>query len=460
MNWVLKIQEAINYIENNLLEEVNIEMVGKAINYSPSSFQQLFSAITGYSISEYIRLRRLSCAANELLENKCSVTETAFKYGYDTVESFSKAYKRLHGYSPSKTSLYIKKFDPIKIDFRLNGGFDMSSNFIPTLITGLRPIDWSDVKKQSEYVWSVISALEKLGESINYDYVVCVSASAFRASITSAILNPGDYHVSRNPEIINHTFKMLGYDTTLFDRSDFETDKKRIMDSIDKGLPVLTIEGVVNCADCCVIGGYDDGGNVLLGYNPFMDQKDDHDEPHDNSGYFRKTNWHNGFFEEAGGKYIIINHKIPKLSKREIYLETLALACKIINGTQKDDQLNGYSAHTRYAEMLVEEHEDLFGLYLTILCLLKLYIDKIYIADFLRKAKLELTEYDSQLENAAKCYDEVIVCRGKLSTIITEDFSFMDRISEIEPRVEYAKVILQIRDLESKAASYLSEIGS
>ena len=58
MNWVDKIQEAVEYIEQNLFEEITIESVGKAINYSPSSFQNLFSAITGYSIGEYIRFRR------------------------------------------------------------------------------------------------------------------------------------------------------------------------------------------------------------------------------------------------------------------------------------------------------------------------------------------------------------------------------------------------------------------
>lgn len=62
MNWVDKVQEAIKYIEQNLLEEITVELVGRAINYAPSSFQNLFSAITGYSIGEYIRFRRLSCA--------------------------------------------------------------------------------------------------------------------------------------------------------------------------------------------------------------------------------------------------------------------------------------------------------------------------------------------------------------------------------------------------------------
>ncbi|HWT77113.1 MAG TPA: AraC family transcriptional regulator [Mobilitalea sp.] len=129
MNWVYKIQEAIDYIEASLLEEITIDAVGKAINYAPSSFHNLFSAITGYSIGEYIRFRRLSCAADELEEGELTVTEIAFKYGYETVEAFSKAFKRLFSCSPSqyKASSNYHKFHPIKIDIRLWGGFSAIS---------------------------------------------------------------------------------------------------------------------------------------------------------------------------------------------------------------------------------------------------------------------------------------------------------------------------------------------
>lgn len=78
MSWIYKVQEAIEYIEANLFNDITIESIGKAINYAPSSFQNLFSAIVGYSIGEYIRFRRLSEVAEELSVGKSTVTETAF----------------------------------------------------------------------------------------------------------------------------------------------------------------------------------------------------------------------------------------------------------------------------------------------------------------------------------------------------------------------------------------------
>ena len=104
MTWVDKVKEAIDYIEGNLFEPISAESVGNAINYAPSSFSNIFTAITGYSVGEYIRFRRLSCAADELADSGRSATDMAFECGYETVEAFSKAFKRLFGCPPSKLS--------------------------------------------------------------------------------------------------------------------------------------------------------------------------------------------------------------------------------------------------------------------------------------------------------------------------------------------------------------------
>jgi AraC family transcriptional regulator len=162
--WINKIQEAIDYIEDNLFETITVENVGKAINYAPSSFSIFFSAVTGYSVSEYIRFRRLSWAANQLVENEkeASVTDLAFECGYETVEAFSKAFKRLFNCSPSlfsKSELKYYQFSPISINFLLKGGFSMTRNLIP----GLQKVDWSNTQRQNEFVNSVVSALNAVG---------------------------------------------------------------------------------------------------------------------------------------------------------------------------------------------------------------------------------------------------------------------------------------------------------
>lgn len=267
--WVEKIAEAIEYIEDNLFEPMSAEAVGKAINYAPSSFSNFFSAITGYSVGEYIRFRRLSCAADELADGKRSVTDMAFECGYETVEAFSKAFKRLFGCPPSRmveSGSGCHRYSPISIDFRLSGGSTTKRNLIP----GLLKVDWSDTRRQSEYVNSVVSAVNALGEKLDYDYVCAVSGSAFRTSFSVEGWNHGNYHVINTPPIIEHTFRMLGYNVSQHICGDYEADSRLVKDSIDRGVPVVTVEGVVQFADACVVSGYDDDGRVLLGYNPFM----------------------------------------------------------------------------------------------------------------------------------------------------------------------------------------------
>ena len=446
MIWIDKIKEAIDYIENNLFETINTETVGKAINYAPSSFSNIFSAVVGYSVGEYIRFRRLSVSAEQFIKDNISVTETAFRCGYDTVESFSKAFKRLFGYTPSQfiesRPKYLK-FSPININFSLNGGFSMTRNLIP----GLQKVDWSDTARQNEFVKSVVSALNALGEKLDYDYVCAVSGSAFRTSFSMSTdgWNHGNYHVLHAPDIIEHTFKMLGYKMTQYNRGDYERDKKLITDSIDRGVPVITLEGVINCSDACVISGYDNDGDVLLGYSPFMYIGDDHDEPHDDTGYFRKSSWHDGFFSEDNhGRIIIIEGKGEKLQKEIIFADTL----KIIKRLTEDvniapGQYNGIAAHSAFAHTLLGgKWDDNFEPYLNVMCNYKQYLDRQYAVKFFD---------DNGRRDLADIYREITVFCTELGKIIPQDFSAFDMFSEKAKLKPFCDVLLKISGLEEQA---------
>ena len=445
--WVEKVQEAINYIEDNLFELVSVESVGKAINYAPSSFSNIFSAITGYSVGEYIRFRRLSCAADKLAGGECSVTDMAFECGYETVEAFSKAFKRLFGCPPSKiseSSFGYQRFFPISINFGLIGGFTMKRNLIP----GLSRVDWSDTQRQNEFVNSVVSALNALGEKLDYDYVCAVSGSAFRTSFSVDGWNLGNYHAINTPIIIEHTFKMLGYEVSHHTRSDYETDSRLIMDSIDKGFPVVTLEGVISCADACVISGYDNNGEVLLGYSPFMYIEDDHNEAPDDTGYFRKSDWHSGFFAEANGRILIIEGKCEKPDKQAIFAETLKLISQLIRKENLvPGQYNGLAAHKALANaLLTYTWDDDVKPYLNVMCCEKQYLDRQYAVEFFR---------NNNRDDLADLYEQIAALCAKLMQIIPQDFSATDMFSDRDKLKPFCNVLLQICDLEEKALPLL-----
>ncbi len=128
MGWIESITEAINYIEENLTEKITIDDIAKHAGISPFYFQKGFAMLCGFSVSEYIRKRRLSLAGNELIQTNRKIIEIALDYGYDSPDSFTKAFFRFHGVTPTavrRQGAMIKSYAPLTINFMLKGGYTM-----------------------------------------------------------------------------------------------------------------------------------------------------------------------------------------------------------------------------------------------------------------------------------------------------------------------------------------------
>lgn len=128
MNWIQGIQRAIDYVEANITEEVDLEDVAKQAYSSPFHFQRVFGILCGFTLGDYIRMRRLSLAGEELSKGTAKIIDVAMKYGYDTPESFSRAFTRFHGISPSEARRggNVKIFTPLSVKLTLTGGSKMN----------------------------------------------------------------------------------------------------------------------------------------------------------------------------------------------------------------------------------------------------------------------------------------------------------------------------------------------
>lgn len=125
MDWIFYMQNAIDYIEDNLLESIDYNDVAKRIGFSNFHFHRTFALLAGMTANEYIRKRRLSMAGEELSMSNAKIIDIAFKYGYETPESFSKAFSRFHGFNPSdakKSGTFLKKFSRFSIKVKVEGG--------------------------------------------------------------------------------------------------------------------------------------------------------------------------------------------------------------------------------------------------------------------------------------------------------------------------------------------------
>ena len=133
MNWIDGMSKAIRYIEDNLTEDIAVEDIAKQIGVSSFYFQRAFAILSGFTVGEYIRQRRLTLAGSEIVSTDERIIDIALKYGYDSPDSFTKAFTRFHGITPlsvRKGGGMIKSFAPLKIIFSMEGGFIMDYKIV------------------------------------------------------------------------------------------------------------------------------------------------------------------------------------------------------------------------------------------------------------------------------------------------------------------------------------------
>lgn len=129
MDWITGMQKAIDYIEEHLTEEIDYEIVAAQSYSSSYHFQRVFSILCGLTLGEYIRNRRLSLAGIELATSNVKVVDVALKYGYESPDSFAKAFQKFHEITPSQARSnrgLIKSFSRLSIKISLEGGSVMN----------------------------------------------------------------------------------------------------------------------------------------------------------------------------------------------------------------------------------------------------------------------------------------------------------------------------------------------
>lgn len=133
MDWLIRMKEALDLMEKRLDGRLDIEEISRAAYVSPFHFQRMFHMLTGMTVAEYMRKRKLTLAAQELATTSAKVLDVALKYGYDSPESFSKAFRKIHGISPSEArnpDVGLKAFPRISFHLSLKGDKDMDYRIV------------------------------------------------------------------------------------------------------------------------------------------------------------------------------------------------------------------------------------------------------------------------------------------------------------------------------------------
>ena len=128
MEWLTCVRTAIDYMEAHLQDDISAQDVAEQVYLSPFFLQRGFSLMTGYGLGEYLRSRRLYQAALDLRETDDRIIDIALRYCYETPESFTKAFSRFHGATPSQIRTgqgQVKTFLPLTIKITIQGGNQM-----------------------------------------------------------------------------------------------------------------------------------------------------------------------------------------------------------------------------------------------------------------------------------------------------------------------------------------------
>ena len=188
MDSLKNMNAAMQYIEDNLTDEIDFKEVARLALCSEYHFKRMFSFLAGISLSDYIRCRRLTLAAFELKNSNVKVIDFAIKYGYNSADSFSRAFQNLHGITPSEarnSSHSLKSYSPMTFQLSIQGGNEMNYRIEeqePFRIIGITkrvPIVFNGVNEEIASMWKSLDpgAIQTLKSLSNVEPNGIISAS-------------------------------------------------------------------------------------------------------------------------------------------------------------------------------------------------------------------------------------------------------------------------------------------
>ncbi|RVU55454.1 AraC family transcriptional regulator [Anaerosphaera multitolerans] len=188
MDSLIYMNNAMAYIEEHLQEDIDYSQVSKIACCSEYHFRRMFSFLSGVSLSEYIRRRRLTLSALDLKNSSARIIDIAVKYGYTSADSFARAFFNMHGVLPSEArsdNVKLKAYPKITFQLSIKGGVELNYRIlekdsfnlvgfkrrVPIVFEGVNP----EIVKMNELL--TVEAVKKLKEMSNVEPLGIISAS-------------------------------------------------------------------------------------------------------------------------------------------------------------------------------------------------------------------------------------------------------------------------------------------
>ncbi|MFV8830074.1 AraC family transcriptional regulator [Alkalihalobacterium sp. APHAB7] len=167
MDLLVNMNAAVDYIENHLDEDINYKEVAKITHFSDHHFKRMFSFIAGITLADYVRRRRLTLAAFDLKDSDMRVIDIAMKYGYNSPDSFSRAFQALHGVNPSSvksSDVPLKAYPRMTFHISIKGDVEMNYKFVEKetfTVVGKKETVASNGDEFNPKMWDHIEEIEE-----------------------------------------------------------------------------------------------------------------------------------------------------------------------------------------------------------------------------------------------------------------------------------------------------------
>lgn len=381
MYWIREMQNAINYIEDRLLDDVGgdigMDEIARHANSSSANFQKIFSIVTGMTVGNYIRCRRLSLAGAEVAERDAKLIDISLKYGYETAESFTKAFTRFHGVTPSEARRKhkarrsefrhseLKQFLPLSIKIDVRGGFNMQRKLISNV-----PVIHYDGNNAGICNTLLMAALQSMGEECDRAKLTALSGDGNRFC-----WKDGEWVFGNElPDAIDETpfetqirvLNAVGWKakcvTVQRDRDgeyvniDAAQIRRDFVESFDRGFPVIARYGKQDHCDMNLFFGYEDDGQKVLCYHYANGFEPGVSPPTDIETPVAEDHW-----EDNIAGYILLLGKKEAASARSTALAAFKwISWHARSTTEIRGKRVGFAAWESYLHHL--EHDDFSGL--------------------------------------------------------------------------------------------------
>lgn len=318
MDYFLFIWSVVLFIEKRIRTKIDYNELEAATGFSYRHIRKVFKERTKVTLSRYINLRKIENAAFEVIHTDKNLISIAEEFGFESYDTFTRVFKRETGVTPAEfrkrkyavgrrhisagayAPAILKNGKNQLIASNISEVSNMENSIFKEkescILFGVPKVQYS-YEECTPFPSCLKACLNYMGQNIDYTFIMAASGASFRLRWNTKYWDGGNVDVQliyeNKFEAFERSFRAAGREYRILDRtsSDKNGFKKFIKDEIDCGRPMIAL-GIIGPPEACIITGYADNGETLLGWNFFQHNPEFAEgvKMHE-TGYFSTSSW-------------------------------------------------------------------------------------------------------------------------------------------------------------------------